>query len=637
MLNFLPHFTRYMDSEEQQHSPTKQLDPAQLKIVDEFQYLLDKSQQLFGSLRDLPPTASHKHWQPYFQKTFEIYTKLWKFQQQNRPILESKDVYGLKRWEIGEIASKIGQLYYHYYLRTSETNYLFESHVFYDAIRERDYFRAIAPSVSGSQASIPMIPTSTNSLGPVGSTAGSPALVVKKLRYLARFCVVCLLLNKHAMVRALLDELQTTVDLYAQLIGKPLDAPEMSEWAVVSSELAAFLEADNRALPCYADSGKLREIERRVPPSKLSKPTLAIGVKVREIVIVASGRNQVKFSELTLDMYRMLQAFEYEPSPGWKPNQPASDAKPESPVEPSMKRVNPHKYLLFRPTLSQLWTYLSTAFNNLGESQDSAMAFYVSADGWKDEEASFASPYAAGLHLNNVKSPQSPVSANSTPLRTCLFASDLVTFTRQPLFLIIESDMPSAFEHITSVFQRPLVCLLSPPQPVPHAPDSRQVGSLFTLFLHSSILGYCTLCRFKSLDDERWNQIVMTCTLIDLQIQRQLEQMDNELDPSIRAFMADDFTRLIFIRFIFCHYALMSETGDEKVSIVSNLMGFNPVSFFQSVYQRYLTSCCGLLKLVNSLHICGHHFSCSTSAAFCAIDFLSKLLGFLLPSPSFQS
>jgi hypothetical protein len=31
-----------------------------------------------------------------------------------RAILEDKSHYGLKRWEIGEIASKIGQLYYHY-------------------------------------------------------------------------------------------------------------------------------------------------------------------------------------------------------------------------------------------------------------------------------------------------------------------------------------------------------------------------------------------------------------------------------------------------------------------------------------------------------------------------------------------
>ena len=30
----------------------------------------------------------------------------------NRQVLDVK--YGLKRWQIGEVASKIGQLYYHY-------------------------------------------------------------------------------------------------------------------------------------------------------------------------------------------------------------------------------------------------------------------------------------------------------------------------------------------------------------------------------------------------------------------------------------------------------------------------------------------------------------------------------------------
>ncbi|KAI8607727.1 hypothetical protein BC830DRAFT_88782 [Chytriomyces sp. MP71] len=145
------------------------------KIVEEFQYLLEKSQQLFAGLRDLPPTG--KNWQPYFQRTFEVYTKLWKFQQTHRAILENKDLYGLKRYEIGEIASKIGQLYYHYYLRTSETNYLYESYVFYEAIRERQYFRDVLD-------------------------AKNPPLMIKKLRYYARFIVVCLLLNSNDTLQA---------------------------------------------------------------------------------------------------------------------------------------------------------------------------------------------------------------------------------------------------------------------------------------------------------------------------------------------------------------------------------------------------------------------------------------------------
>lgn len=46
----------------------------------------------------------------------------------------------LKRHHIGEIASKIGQLYYQYYLRTSNTAYLTETYCFYYAIRCRGYY-----------------------------------------------------------------------------------------------------------------------------------------------------------------------------------------------------------------------------------------------------------------------------------------------------------------------------------------------------------------------------------------------------------------------------------------------------------------------------------------------------------------
>lgn len=81
------------------------------KVVLEFCHLLEKSKQLFNGLRDLPQYG-HRQWQAYFGRTFDVYTRLWKFQQQHRPILDRK--YGLKRWQIGEIASKIGQLYYHY-------------------------------------------------------------------------------------------------------------------------------------------------------------------------------------------------------------------------------------------------------------------------------------------------------------------------------------------------------------------------------------------------------------------------------------------------------------------------------------------------------------------------------------------
>lgn len=74
------------------------------KLVQEFAHLLEKSKQLFNGLRfvsnhqycsiskliefsftyrDLPQYG-HKQWQPYFGRTFDVYTRLWKFQQQHR-------------------------------------------------------------------------------------------------------------------------------------------------------------------------------------------------------------------------------------------------------------------------------------------------------------------------------------------------------------------------------------------------------------------------------------------------------------------------------------------------------------------------------------------------------------------------
>ena len=78
-----------------------EIEDQERKIVNEFCHLLEKSKQLFNGLRygyhfgchtllantvlqrDLPQYG-HKQWQPYFGRTFDVYTKLWKFQQQHR-------------------------------------------------------------------------------------------------------------------------------------------------------------------------------------------------------------------------------------------------------------------------------------------------------------------------------------------------------------------------------------------------------------------------------------------------------------------------------------------------------------------------------------------------------------------------
>lgn len=67
---------------------TQVLRPAEMssrEIFKEFEFLLEKSQRSFNRLRDLPPYGNSR-WEHHFHKAFHIYSKLWKFQQENRCI-----------------------------------------------------------------------------------------------------------------------------------------------------------------------------------------------------------------------------------------------------------------------------------------------------------------------------------------------------------------------------------------------------------------------------------------------------------------------------------------------------------------------------------------------------------------------
>ena len=62
--------------------------------------------------------------------------------------------------------------------------------------------------------------------------------MIKKLRYYARYIVVCLLLNKSDVIKKLMEEFTMLVDDYTKTF-KPLDS---SEWNIVLSEISTFLE-----------------------------------------------------------------------------------------------------------------------------------------------------------------------------------------------------------------------------------------------------------------------------------------------------------------------------------------------------------------------------------------------------------
>ncbi|KAJ3074555.1 hypothetical protein HDU98_010918 [Podochytrium sp. JEL0797] len=544
-------------------SPQPHVANPHAKIVEEFQYLLEKSQQLFAGLRDLPPTG--KNWQPYFQRTFEVYTKLWKFQQTHRLVLENKDLYGLKRYEIGEIASKIGQLYYHYYLRTSETNYLYESYVFYEAIRERQYYRDVLD-------------------------AKNPPLMIKKLRYYARFIVVCLLLNTNDTIKKLMDELTGLIDEYTKTF-KPSDS---GEWNIVLSEITSFLEAEKRLTPVNpadAATTQLLPIQSRLPLTKATTaPPPAAGdaaaappaarLKLQEAILVGNYANQIKFSELTLDMYRMLQSLEREPSANQKgsggqmsvPGGAGGDAmvvdgengeeKVAAAAGASVKRTNPHKYLLYRPTLAQLLLYVATAYKDVNE--NSALMLYISADGSKSKESASAG-YSGGVAtaVNISRKASEKVDMDQTNLIHALHPGDLVPFTRKPLFVVVDSTNSSAFQATPHVFNQAFVCLMSPVEYPAILKDPATVGSLFTMFLHNPMKAFAFISDIPNTQTDTW----VKCFPLFNQVEKLVtDALDGSatLDKAFKRFMQDDFLRQIIVRYAICCGLLYSHTGFKE-------------------------------------------------------------------------
>ncbi|XP_063372690.1 protein SCAI [Cydia amplana] len=522
------------------------LDDHGRKVIIEFCHLLEKSKQLFNGLRELPQYG-HKQWHSHFGRTFDVYTKLWKFQQQHRAILDSK--YGLKRWQIGEIASKIGQLYYHFYLRTSETAYLNEAFSFYYAIRGRCYYTKACKE-------------------------DKCELMVKKLRYYARFIVVCLLLKKIKLVRELIKELDRQIIEY----GNTYDPDDQMEWTVVVDEVKAFIQAEPVISVIHPDNHPVilshRLSSLTTPPVERS-PQMTLSLQ--EVLIIGSSSLQAKFSELTIDMFRMLQTLEREPS--GQPQHMYDDSPRQrfisNPTLPTSKGYNlengprrdsPHKFLLFKPSPSQVLVYLASGCNDLPPS--GALLLYISADGQivpaskHPEEMGYEvggliTTSRSDIHRDCVKEPKSSAAGVPAPKykeQQCLHPGDLYPFTRRPLFIIIDSDNSCVFQHIPRHFGQPLVILMSPldvPQPFQ---ENKQQGNLFTIFLTTPLTAFAYICDIHTMSLNHWDRAQGFVDTFMAEASQIVTR--SRIDIMYIMFMGDDYLRLLLLRFVFCEVTL---------------------------------------------------------------------------------
>ncbi|OAY33441.1 hypothetical protein MANES_13G096500v8 [Manihot esculenta] len=433
---------------------------AQSNVVSQtFRALVESADRKFARVRDLP---SYGHAQNhYFQKVFKAYMRLWKYQQENRSKLVEA---GLKRWEIGEIASRIGQLYFNQYMRTSDSRFLVEAYVFYEAILHRKYFE--------------------------GAKAKDLGVRFKELRFYARFLLVSLILKRTEMVQSLVDRFRTLVDDSKSNFRET----NFKEWKLVVQEIVRFLEVDT----AFANIRPLRYCVL-FDSHPTSHPYVARFharkvLKFKDAVLTSYHRNEVKFAEITLDTYRMLQCLEWEPSGSLMQKHPV-----ERPVEsyengtvtdhsgasglidinftadltdPTLPS-NPRKAILYRPSATHLLAAMATICEELPS--ESIMLIYISASGKAGQSNVSPMENSGGSRKSSknkvvsgrISEQNSSVSEShsngkressdyhdnylwlgprGTAGSNALYPGDIIPFTRRPLFLIIDSDCSHAFK-----------------------------------------------------------------------------------------------------------------------------------------------------------------------------------------------
>ncbi|KAL6552147.1 hypothetical protein OROGR_008301 [Orobanche gracilis] len=537
-----------------------------------FRTLAERAERKFARVRDAPLHpygGSGPQYGHFFHKVFKGYMRLWKYQQENRAKLTES---GLQRWEIGEIASRIGQIYYNQYLRTSEARFLLEAYIFYEAIFHRMYF---------------------------DGSAKDRGVRFKELRFYARFLMVSLVLNRVEMVKLLAERFKDLVD-DSRINFRDTD---FKEWKLVVQEILRFTKDDFALL--HATPLRYTAIFDSYPASLpyVARFHAKRILKFGDALLTSYHRNEVKFAEITLDTFRMLQCLEWEPCGSFyqknsvesRQNHVLPDHTATSGLidinliadmlDPNLP-PNPKKALLYRPSVTHLLAVIATVCEELPP--DSVMLIYLSTSGSIGhcstshmENSRISRKYSlTGAPANNHHEQNNGLFENRTtkegsnqffenylwlgPCRNggsnILFPGDIIPFTRKPLFLIIDSDSSHAFKVLHGAERgEPVALFLSPLRPSFKNPGGIDMshGSQFTFFLTAPLQAFCQLVDHNLINDDmdtyrtmesilstalsKWEGILCTSTDLDL-VWAQL--------------LSDPFLRRLLLRFIFCRAVL---------------------------------------------------------------------------------
>ncbi|KAL6222882.1 hypothetical protein ACLB2K_006272 [Fragaria x ananassa] len=539
-----------------------------------FRALVESADRKFARVRDVP-AYGRVHNQHYFHKLFKAYMRLWKYQQENRAKLVEA---GLNRWEIGEIASRIGQLYFGQYMRTSEARFLAEAYVFYEAILSRRYFEGRAKGLGKKEIGVRF----------------------KELRFYARFLLVALILNRTETVQLLAERFKALVDDSRANYRET----NFKEWRLVVQEIVRFMKVDT----AFMNVRPLR-YSAMFDSHPASLPYVARFhakrvLKFQDALLTSYHRNEAKFAELTLDTYRMLQCLEWEPSGSFYHKRLVESKENGSFIEHSGASAasgvidmnlaadmtdpslppNPRKAVIYRPSVTHLIAVMATVCEELPV--DSVMLLYLSASGTAGR-SNVNQLYTSGGSQKSSKNKVPLPNQNTYRAESCngkaessgyydkylwfgprgnggennLYPGDIIPFTRRPLFLIVDSDNSHAFKVLHGAERGETAALfLSPLRPAfknPADADLMQNGSQFTFFLTAPLSAFCQLVGLSSSDTEtdvynsaegilsdafsKWEVILCTSTKMDL-VWAQV--------------MSDPFLRRLILRFIFCRAVL---------------------------------------------------------------------------------
>ena len=298
----------------------------------------------------------------------------------------------------------------------------------------------------------------------------------KMLRYYARFIVVCLFANRRQLVYEIIPEFKENINIYLSHFN--INGSRGEEWELVISELESFLRAEtvvtieqipdliqyrsnnliiskskvkkvtrgNSGIPNYlleSKSGNMTPssddssspIENPISAFDEAFPPLTSTMKISEAILMTNRKTTVKFSELTLDVFRIMQSIERG-------------------ITFNDKQSNILKNMLYRPTYQDMLAALASSLelnetssaSTPGELSPSssvnyATFLYLSADGTKGgitlnskRRQSESYSYA----FNDVQSEKSETAHLLDS--SCLTIDDILPFTRKPLFMIVESD-----------------------------------------------------------------------------------------------------------------------------------------------------------------------------------------------------